>query len=151
MENCCIQGHIITPFSRGGAHDCTTPRLMNNARETIAVATEAVLFLCWVAFHPEDTKLSPPIPTAGAGWTAPPDVIGATFVSRTLTKTTDPESATPMVIRSGKTVQTEYGQQKLLPQHQELPPTPTVTSHQKPYLERATATQIMSSCAKNCP
>ena len=115
--------------------------------ETIIAATEAALFLCQVAFHPGDPELSTPTPT---GVTSPPSGTGAgaAIAYHTLTKTAATERATPMEIYSGKN---NSNQQKLLPQHHDLPPTPKGTSQQRPVLERATATHIMLSRTKIRP
>ena len=124
------------------------PRITNNVRKTIEVDTKAAPVLFQVAFHPDEPELSPPVPTNGAGGTAPPDGIGAALTTHVLTNTTAPQIAIPMAIGIRKNNSNHENQWKVLPLHQDLLSTLTVMSRRRPVLERATATQIMLSRAK---
>ena len=76
--------------------------------QNIAEATGAALILCQVArqvvFHLDDPELSPPVITDGTRWPALSDGAGAALASHGLTKTADPDTATPAAIGIGKKI-----------------------------------------------
>ena len=75
---------------------------MTNARKTIEVDTEAAPVLFRVAFHPDEPEFSPPVPTDGAGRTAPPTGVGASLVAHAITDAAAPKSATSVAIGTSK-------------------------------------------------
>ena len=73
---------------------------------TAQIIKDPVLF--WVAFHLYDMTFSPPAPIHGVGGTSPLAGTGATIMANSITKTTTPESATPMPTRSSKQILTAH-------------------------------------------
>ena len=100
-ENCCNQTNR-TPIPRFKQKVSTISRPPSNrAKITGGGSDEADTDVCRVIFHPDNSTPSPTTPTTNVVETDPLAGASATPVDQAPNKTANPESITPMSIRSG--------------------------------------------------